>query len=777
MRQFGLAAWLAFQDRGASAGMDRVGRKADALRRKFAGLKAGAMQFGRGIGSLALGFAPVTLGLGLVVREGIRFEQTMANLQAKIGGELDPRLKQLAQTLGATTVFTATQAGEGMTLLAQSGFEVGEVLKAVPTVLDAAAAENLDLATASGIVAANLKSFALEASDANRVADVLANTSRKTNTTMAALQEGMKLAAPAAKLAGASIEDTAAALGAFANVGLQGTLGGTAFRAALLKIVKPTKEGNRAFAKLGVSMKTLRGLLAKGKVIEAFQEISGRLGKIEDGGKRAALAMSIFQVRGAAAATAFKTKGQKGFEKWAEAMKEIRENSAGAAKEMAETQRKTLGGQLKLLTSAISGVSLEIFETLVTQTAGAVKTLAGSIGNLALALKVVRGVEIVDAKVKKQVEGIPPVIFEIARGLREGFAGVKSAFSGIFSGLKKVGSMFGVELGGTGVRSLTATITKFVVLGGAIAPIGIAILGVTKVAGGLFNVVSGGVKTVVSATRILTGAAGGILGKIPVLSKLVPGLAKAAGAAENITAMPVRVVNFHEAGTGLGGAGAAAGAAAAGKAGKAAAAGAGSKFLGAAARTAVGATLAIEAAEGNIGGVRGIAERAIAEAKKREALEREATALAKRRADILENSTLKFGRAFARIQASKPTVKALPVARDAIATSGGLLPVSAGDVVLDRAALASAVTSQARGGLAGRVGAGGLGGGDPGRTTPPTAGSGAQMTIQVPVVIDGRQVALAVAEARLDDIERSGGRLEPGDRGSLLTRGFLGGDR
>jgi hypothetical protein len=127
--------------------------------------------------------------------------------------------------------------------------------------------------------------------------------------------------------------------------------------------------------------------------------------------------------------------------------------------------------------------------------------------------------------------------------------------------------------------------------------------------------------------------------------------------------------------------------------------------------------------------------------------------------------------------AGKPGVKVTPPprpAKDALVSSGGFMPVSAGDVVLDRASLAQAVVSQMRGGLAGRAGAGALGGGDPGRVSPPTSSAGGEITINVPLMVDGREIARAIGKVRLDEMERSGESIQPGDRTLLLERGFLG---
>lgn len=892
MRQFGLAAWISFQDKGAAAGMGRIGAAADKLKKKFAGLKAGAQQFGRGIGQLAIGMAPLTLGLGAVIKMGARFEQSIANLRSKMLSKFDPALKTLAKTLGATTKFSASEAADAMTELAKAGFGVRKIIGAVPGVLAAAAAENIPLAQAASITADTLNQFGINAKQAKAASNTLALASATANTSMVGLAEGLKLAAPAVRSVGGNFTDTTAILSALADVGLKGTLAGTSLRGAIGNLVDPGKKASKALARLGFGVGKVRKLIRAGKIGDLIQAVAGRLGDLKDNALRGQLALRIFGKRALPLAVAI-SKNDKNADKFSKSMARLRKefNSGGsAAEKMAKIQLQTLGGQLTLLKSASEGVAIELFGMISKQTSGAVQSFTKRVGQLAEALQIVNQPGgLVDPKNQKKLRELPGIIVDIAVGIKEGFAGVKAVFSAIGRTVVKVGKMIGLEIGGKGAQSTAKMVTKFVVLGAAIAPIGAALLVVTKIASGLFNVVAGGVKMAVGAGRLLAGAGkglGGILSKIPILGKVMPklggALGKVGGALDSLTAMPVRVTNFSDmalagaAGNALGlGAQAgqtaglltrmrlalggfaskiplvggaltssfgAVGAASTSLVGKLAAKGGFIAAIGAAGFAGWKFGKFLDQKFGISGKLANWMDRVLprflggqnqADSKRRVA--EHANRGAVDRAQAMANQLVRFARTrgTAQLQAGGPQVKltraviegklseflrkqnfsqtqinatltrmeatfrgipkpkpsaggpkapvkALKPAKDAIALSGGLVPVSAGDVVLDRASLAAAVTSQLRGGLAGRAGAGLLGGGDPGQTTPPQArgaGGGGMMTVQVPVSIDGRQIALAVAEVRLDDIERSGGRLEPGDRSSLLTRGFLGGDR
>jgi hypothetical protein len=67
----------------------------------------------------------------------------------------------------------------------------------------------------------------------------------------------MKFLGPAARAAGISIEEAAAAAGALGNAGLQGSLAGTGLRMALMKMMRPSNDARKMMDKLGFSFMVL----------------------------------------------------------------------------------------------------------------------------------------------------------------------------------------------------------------------------------------------------------------------------------------------------------------------------------------------------------------------------------------------------------------------------------------------------------------------------------------------------------------------------------------
>lgn len=217
-----------------------LGRQADRVRGQFASLL--------GAGGIALALAGIT-------RVVAGFEQTMSTVQGitnATGSEFED-LTAIAEKLGATTRFTAQQAGEGLLFLARAGFTVAESIDTVDDTLKLAQAGALDLGTAADIASNVLKGFRLETDQASRVVDVLALAANSANTNVGQLGQGLKFVAPVAAGLGVEIEETSAAIAALSNAGLQGTLAGTGLRRVLAELESPSEKTREILAKAGVS--------------------------------------------------------------------------------------------------------------------------------------------------------------------------------------------------------------------------------------------------------------------------------------------------------------------------------------------------------------------------------------------------------------------------------------------------------------------------------------------------------------------------------------------
>lgn len=208
------------------------------------------------------------------IKLAMDFEYQMATVGAvaRASKEEVTQLSAEARRLGATTMFSASQAGQGMEYLAMAGFKTNQIISAMPGVLDLAAAGNADLARTADIASDILTGFGLKADQMTRVADVLANTFTSSNTNLEMLGDTMKYVAPVAAKAGLSLEQTAAMAGLMANVGIKASMSGTAMRAGLLRLVAPPKQAQAAIQALVAASGEDLGDLAEG-----LEDVGGQL--------------------------------------------------------------------------------------------------------------------------------------------------------------------------------------------------------------------------------------------------------------------------------------------------------------------------------------------------------------------------------------------------------------------------------------------------------------------------------------------------------------------
>jgi TP901 family phage tail tape measure protein len=471
-----------------------MGRAAAAVARGAARIaKSSAKKIGAGFSQMAgaarggaMAMLPFTAGVGFAAKKAADFEQQMS-VVASIGGKaFEDKLGDLelkAKQLGASTQFTATQSGQAMEFMARAGAKPGEIMGGIAGVMNAAAADSIELATAADIVAQTVKGMGLEWGEASRVADVLANTSSKSNTNITALGETFKMAAGGARNLGIPLEETAAVAGKLADAGLRGTLGGTALNNMFNKLAKATPKGAEQMEKWGIALSDSNNkLLPISRIVEQFKN---KFDKIKDPIKRAGMATELFGLRGQKAFFALANAGKKGLDDLVSSNNE----AEGRAKEMARIRLDNLKGQLTIFASAMEGFSIEIMQPLLKPLTGFVTAAAKGLGQVVQAMqkiafaskRVMSGVGS-DADIAKGViEEFGPVIGNIALGFTDAIAKVKSGFAAIQAFIKRTGDRLKATFGGDAIRTFAKWGALLALGAAALAPILLGFAGIAFV--------------------------------------------------------------------------------------------------------------------------------------------------------------------------------------------------------------------------------------------------------------------------------------------------------
>lgn len=184
----------------------------------------------------------VSTGFMDLATPGIAFQKSMKELSA-ITGIAGTDLEQLgenARKIGVDSGLGASQAAEAYKVLA-SNIEVSKIgmsgLNELQTnTITLAKASGLEIGQAAQALAGTINQFGLEASEANRVINVLAAGSKYGAAEIPDLALSFKVVGAAANAAGLNVESTAGAIEVLSKNNLKGAEAGTALRNIILKM-------------------------------------------------------------------------------------------------------------------------------------------------------------------------------------------------------------------------------------------------------------------------------------------------------------------------------------------------------------------------------------------------------------------------------------------------------------------------------------------------------------------------------------------------------------
>lgn len=331
-----------------------------------------------------------------VVEFGADFNKQMSSVEAVMKnvlkeGDMD-RLREAAMYWGEQTVYTATEAAEALYYMGLAGWDVDQALGGLGSVLNLAAAGNLDLGRASDIVTDSMTAMNLQAGKATNgientayYTSVLAAVMANANTDVDKMGESFKYVAPIAGQLGYNIEDLGLALGLAANAGIKSSQAGTSLRQALKQLISPTDRTQEAMEKYGISLFDAQGkALPFREIMIQLQRTFGDLGievldtngDIKEGEavmqeyanslpisqqEKLQAVVDLFGTRAMPTMLAIIQQAGGEFDKLADAIDEAAQTGTYAT-EMAETQLDNLAGDWTRFTSALGTTKIMLAE-------------------------------------------------------------------------------------------------------------------------------------------------------------------------------------------------------------------------------------------------------------------------------------------------------------------------------------------------------------------------------------------------------------------------------
>ena len=348
---------------------------------------------------------------------GQSFDAGMSNVAAiseATAEELDV-LRDKAREMGASTVFSATQAADALQYMAMAGWDTESMLDGVEGIMNLAAASGEDLAMVSDIVTDALTAFGLSAADSGHFADVLAAASSSANTNVGMLGESFKYVAPVAGAMGFSVEDISVALGLMANSGIKASQAGTSLRSMLSRLANPTKEVQGALDALGVSLTNSDGS------IKEFSTIINELRVGFSGLTEAEKTQAAANLAGQEAMSGLLAIVNTSDADFANLTESIN-NADGTAQAMADTMTDNLPGAITMAKSALEGAAIALYENFEAPATEAVKGVTGAITSMTEAF---------------QKNGLSGVVNTVGEMVNQGVQALLTGMSGMGEKLKE----------------------------------------------------------------------------------------------------------------------------------------------------------------------------------------------------------------------------------------------------------------------------------------------------------------------------------------------------
>lgn len=303
--------------------------------------------------------APIA-GLAVIASKiGIDFEKAMSEVQSVSGATAEElnTLEDAARDAGATTNKSATEAADALKYMGLAGWDVKESQEALMPVLKLSSAANMDLGTASDLVTDSMSALGLEVDDLDNYLDVMAQTSRNSNTSVEQLGEAFVTSGGKLKALKISASDGAVALGLLANNGIKGSEAGKGLSSILTNLTAPVGRAKIALEELNVSAFDSNG---------EFIGIQETLQLVED----ATEGMTDEQKNLYASMIAGKEQTKtynaliSGLDGGFEDLTGSVEGADGALEEMYETSTDNTLGAIEELKSAVQELALKVFDNL-----------------------------------------------------------------------------------------------------------------------------------------------------------------------------------------------------------------------------------------------------------------------------------------------------------------------------------------------------------------------------------------------------------------------------
>jgi len=346
------------------AGLNRALKDIQRAKTDFDKFVAGTSSIGKSMSNVGKSLSmnvtlPLTLLGAASVRTAADFEVAMAQVAVATNTPVSglKNLSDLAKQLGADTIFSANEAAQAMLELAKAGITPAEISSgALANTLNLAAASGMGLAESAVVMSAGMNTFNLGAKDSVSIVDALAGAANASAADVSDIALALQQTGQQAVASGLTIQETTAALAAFADAGVRGSDAGTSFKTFLQRLNPVSAEAAKTMKQLGIEFFDSNGNM---------KDLTEIAGEVQNGFKgltqeqRLAAMQTIFGSDALRAANILYNEGSVGIAKYISAS-----SLSGAAADMAAARNSGLSGSLEKLKGSMETAALVIGELL-----------------------------------------------------------------------------------------------------------------------------------------------------------------------------------------------------------------------------------------------------------------------------------------------------------------------------------------------------------------------------------------------------------------------------
>jgi TP901 family phage tail tape measure protein len=284
----------------------------------------------------------ISVAFGIsAIRSFASYEQAVTNaatVTGLLGAELElakVSLFNVGIAVSSISSKAPEDVAEALYSMGSAGFTVEEQMRAVWGVVALTEATMSEMGVVSELVTSTMRAFGLQASDTNRIVNVLAATIASSRMNIERLSVSLPFAAATARGFNVTLEQTSAALAVLANNGLQASMAGTGLRAVLARLASPAQQARDILEQYGLTVADVsvqqRGLFA---VLRSLQAAGIPMGDL----------FQLFDLRAANAAAILIRNAGAELEGMAAQI-----TGTNRAFEMQREQRNTVSGQWEIL--------------------------------------------------------------------------------------------------------------------------------------------------------------------------------------------------------------------------------------------------------------------------------------------------------------------------------------------------------------------------------------------------------------------------------------------